>query len=65
MQLSVTTIVLIASAVVLGIISFFIGIQYRKRIAEKSIGSAENRAKIIIKDAEKEAQAKKKEQVGS
>ncbi len=61
MQLSITTIVLIASAVVLGIISFFIGIQYRKRIAEKSIGSAENRAKIIIKDAEKEAQAKKKE----
>ncbi|MFA7637463.1 MAG: ribonuclease Y, partial [Monoglobales bacterium] len=54
-------IVLTASTVVLGIVGFLIGIQYRKRIAEKTIGSAENRAKIIIKDAEKEAQAKKKE----
>ena len=54
-------IILIASAVVLGIVGFLVGIQYRKNIAEKAIGSAENRAKIIIKDAEKEAQAKKKE----
>jgi len=55
------SIILTASAVVLGIVGFLVGIQYRKQIAEKTIGSAENRAKIIIKDAEKEAQAKKKE----
>ena len=59
--MGILNIVLAASAVVLGILGFLVGIQYRKRIAEKTIGSAENRAKIIIKDAEKEAQAKSKE----
>ncbi len=53
--------ILIAVAVLLGIIGVFIGVLLRKRIAERAIGSAEQEAKRIVDDATKSAQAKKKE----
>ncbi len=43
------------------IIGLFIGMIIRKKIAESKIGSAENEAKRIIADGEKQAEAKKKE----
>ncbi len=42
-------------------IAFFLGIQYRKRDAEKDRASAENEAKRIMNDALKEAESKRKE----
>lgn len=43
------------------IIGAFVGMLIRKKIAEGKIGSAENEAKRILSDSEKEAEAKKKE----
>ena len=54
-------IVLGVSAVALGIIGFFGGSAYRKKSAEKAIGSAENEAKRILNDAMKTAETRKKE----
>ncbi len=42
-------------------IFFFCGTAYRKHVAEKEIGSAEEQAKKIVEDAAREAEAKKKE----
>ncbi|MBR7185836.1 MAG: ribonuclease Y [Clostridia bacterium] len=42
-------------------IAFFVGTAYRRRVAEKAIGSAEEQAKKIVEDAAREAEAKKKE----
>lgn len=44
--------------VIVGVIA---GILYRKRVAEKALGSAEEQAKKIVNDAIHEAEAKKKE----
>ena len=41
--------------------AFFIGINYRKRVAEAEIGGAEEEAKRIVNDAAKAAESKKKE----
>lgn len=41
--------------------AFFIGVNYRKRIAEAEIGGAEEEAKRIVSDAAKAAENKKKE----
>ncbi len=51
----------IVVAIVVGVGAFFLGIQYRKRIAEAQIGSAEEKARIVIDDAIKAAEAKKRE----
>ncbi|MDP4152143.1 MAG: ribonuclease Y [Bacillota bacterium] len=51
------------SAILSGIILFFVGIKYRKSIAEGKIGSAETEATRIINDAIKTAENKKKEAV--
>ena len=48
----------VAVGVIVGLI---IGIAYRKKVAEKAIGSAEEQAKKIVNDAMHEAEAKKKE----
>lgn len=48
-------------AVVLSVVGFFVGSAYRKKSAEKSIGSAEDEAKRILNDAMKNAETKKKE----
>lgn len=48
-------------AIFVGIGAFFLGISYRKRIAEAQIGSAEEKARRVIDDAIKTAEAKKRE----
>ena len=49
------------AAVVLAVAGFFIGAAYRRKTAERKIGSAEEEAEKIRKDAESEAQRAKKE----
>ncbi|MCI9445573.1 MAG: ribonuclease Y [Oscillospiraceae bacterium] len=48
-------------AVVVAAISFFLGITYRKKIAEKEISSAEEEARRIINEAIKSSESKKRE----
>ena len=50
-----------AIAVVLGIIGFAAGSAFRRKSAEKAIGSAEEEAKRILNDALKTAETRKKE----
>lgn len=50
-----------AVAVLLAIIGFFAGSDFRRKSAEKTIGSAEDEAKRILNDAMKTAETKKKE----
>ncbi len=54
-------IILILLAVGLVVASFFIGIQYRKKVGEAQIGAAETKAREIIDDALKSADGKKRE----
>ena len=54
-------IVLIVVAMVVALISAFIATQVRKNVVEKKIGSAEGKAREIIDEAIKSAEAKKKE----
>lgn len=53
--------VIIVVAVFCCFSSFFIGIFYRKRVAESKIGSAEIQAENLVADAKAVAEAKKKE----
>ncbi|MDR1736259.1 MAG: ribonuclease Y [Oscillospiraceae bacterium] len=46
-----------------GVIAFFLGIRYRKNVAEREITSAEEEAKRIINDAYKGAESKKREAI--
>ncbi|MEG0073556.1 MAG: ribonuclease Y [Clostridia bacterium] len=59
--------VIIAVAVVLcvavGICAFYFGINYRKKIAESKLGSAEDEAKKITEDAQREGERLKKEAI--
>ena len=48
-------------ALVCAVLFFVLGIRYRKNVAEKEIGSAEEEAKRIINDAIKSAESKKRE----
>ena len=48
-------------AVVIAVVSFLIGSAFRKKKAEKAIGSAEDEARRILSDAIKNAEARKKE----
>ena len=58
----VSAILGIVGGLILGaIIGVFVGIQYRKRIGEAKIGSAEERAKEIVEEGEKKAETAKKE----
>ena len=63
MTVSITTAVIIAViALVLGLaVGIFAGYLYRKKVAEKEIGSAEEEAKRILNDALKAAENKKRE----
>lgn len=54
-------IVLVVVAIVVALISGFVATQIRKSVVEKKIGSAEGKARQIIDDAIKSAEAKKKE----
>ena len=53
--------ILIALVVVSAVVAFVAGIGYRKSVAEKQIGSAEQQATTIINDAIKNAENKKRE----
>ncbi|MBR5543251.1 MAG: ribonuclease Y [Oscillospiraceae bacterium] len=57
----ITWIIIAAVAVVIAIIAFFLGITMRKKIAEKTINSAENEARRIVNDSIKTAENKKRE----
>ncbi len=48
-------------AVILAVVSFFLGTSHRRKSAEKTIGSAEDEARRILNDAMKLAETKKKE----
>ena len=51
----------IAGFIIGAIIFFLVGMNYRKRVAEKEIGSAEDEARRIINDAIKSGESKKRE----
>ncbi|MEG0692863.1 MAG: ribonuclease Y [Oscillospiraceae bacterium] len=53
----------IASGAICGFIAFKLGVNYRKKIAEAEIGSAEEQAKKILNDAIRDADTKKKETI--
>ncbi len=57
----ITYIIYTAAAIAVFVIAFFLGITYRKKVAEREIGSAEEEAKRIINEAIKGAEAKKRE----
>ena len=67
LSISVAILLILISVVVFGLFiaffSFRFGMIYRKKIAEGKIGSAEERAKKILDDAEKEVLSRKKQAI--
>lgn len=61
MSFPVLVIIFIVVAIVLVIAAFFLGITYRKKVSEREIQSAEEKAKRIINDSIKAAESKKRE----
>ena len=59
----IPTFVWILALIIVAAGGIFAGYLYRKKVAEKEIGSAEDEAKRIINDAIKAAEAKKRESV--
>ena len=57
----VTWIILIAGAAIFAIIAFVLGMNFRKKFAEKNIKSAEEEARRIVNDSIKTAESKKRE----
>ena len=60
-MITLINIVIAAAGLVCAVAAFFLGINYRKKIAEALMGGAEKEAETIKEDARKEALAKKKE----
>ena len=56
-----TVIVALVAAAVAGVLFFFIGVLYRKKVSEREISSAEDEARRIMNDAIKGAENKKRE----
>ena len=56
-------ILVIGVSIVVGAAAFFAGVQFRKKVGENKIGSAEEEAKRIVEEAQREAEATKKEAV--
>jgi ribonuclease Y len=54
-------VIFVLVAIVVFIIAFFLGITYRKKVSEREIQSAEEKAKRIINDSIKAAENKKRE----
>ena len=50
---------MVAIAIIVGSCAFFAGIQYRKKVGEDKIGSAETEAKRIIDEAQRLGDAAK------
>ena len=54
-------VLIVVIAVVAGVCAFFAGVQYRKKVGEDKIGSAEQEAQRILEEAQRTAEATKKE----
>ena len=54
-------VLMVACLAVGGVVGIFAGIAYRKKISEAKIGSAEERAKVIVAESEKQAETLRKE----
>lgn len=63
MDLWLAIVLIVVFAVAVGAAAFYAGINYRKKIAETQIGSAEKEAERIVEEAKKNAEAKKKESI--
>ena len=61
MEFNTLSLILCIALVVIGIVCFFIGITYRKKVAEKEIGSAEEEARRIINESIKGGESTKRE----
>jgi len=61
MKLGLAIALIIAAFLIGGIIFFLVGMTYRKKVAEKEIGSAEEEARRILNEAIKSAENKKRE----
>ena len=61
MELWLAIVLIIAGIIISAILFFFIGISYRKKVAEKQIGSAEQEATRMINEAIKSGESKKRE----
>ena len=57
----VTILVGVIYAIVAAVVFFPLGVQYRRKVAEKEISSAEEEAKRIINESIKSAESKKRE----
>ena len=57
----VTLLIIAGCFVVIAILAFLLGITFRKKVAEKTISTAENEAKRIVNDSIKTAESKKRE----
>ncbi len=57
----VTFVIIAACFVLIAVLAFVFGITFRKKIAEKTISSAETEAKRIVNDSIKTAESKKRE----
>lgn len=63
MEPVIAIILIIVVAAAVGVGAFFAGIQYRKKVGENKIGSAEEEAKRIVDEAQRDSEAIKKEAV--
>ncbi len=63
MDLWLAIVLIIVFAAAAGAAAFFAGVNYRKKIAESQIGSAEKEAERIVEEAKKDAEAQKKESI--
>ena len=60
-ELIITIVIAFVLIIIVGAISFRMGISYRKKIAEAEIGGAEQEAKKIVSEAAVDAENKKRE----
>ena len=61
MELWLAIVLILAGILISAILFFFIGISYRKKVAEKQIGSAEEEAKRMINEAIKSGESRQRE----
>ncbi len=61
MNPTLAVVLIVVVAVIAGVCAFFAGVQYRKKVGEDKIGSAEQEAQRIIEDAKRSAESAKKE----
>ena len=61
MELWLAIVLILAGILISAILFFFVGVSYRKKVAEKAIGSAEQEATRIINEAIKGGESKKRE----